>query len=390
MPARRALRAKRFLGVTLALLLTALAGCARVNGPPPSPPVASITIRGTEYGTDLEELNLDTSGLSDSDIEPLQYMTNLTNLTIRPADTVVRTGTTEGSSGEIDYPNYNHITDISSLAGLTALTSLTLRQSGIIDITPLANLTNLTGLNLTDNQISDPGALAGLKRLTSLTLTGNPVSAEQIMTLMAALPACKISADVSMVLPPSESGQPVTSVLVKGIEISADRTELNLVNTELTDADMEPLKYLTNLTVLNLGWNQISDIRALAGLTDLTELRLFDNRISDIGALAGLTDLMYLYLDNDQVGDLSPLAGLTHLQLLCMDGNPSISNLGPLSGLTDLDYLDLDGTAVSDLTPLMGLTNLTQLYLRGTAVTQAQIDELQAALPNCRIYYSPR
>jgi len=83
------------------------------------------------------------------------------------------------------------------------------------------------------------------------------------------------------------------TITIKGVEYSTDLTELALDSAELTDADIEPLKYMVNLTELSLWSNQISDISALAGLKNLTVLSLGDNRISDINPLAGLTNLTH-------------------------------------------------------------------------------------------------
>lgn len=60
--------------------------------------------------------------------------------------------------------------------------------------------------------------------------------------------------------------------------------------------NLEGLQYATNLTMLGIGSNLISDISALAGLTNLTMLRLEDNLISDISPLAGLTSMDQLDL----------------------------------------------------------------------------------------------
>jgi hypothetical protein len=42
---------------------------------------------------------------------------------------------------------------------------------------------------------------------------------------------------------------------------------------------------------------------------------------------------------------------------------------------------------ISDINPLVGLTNLTELSLNGNQISEAQIEELRAALPNCEIPY---
>ena len=64
---------------------------------------------------------------------------------------------------------------------------------------------------------------------------------------------------------------------------------------------------LTNLTVLHLGGNSISDISVLAGLTNLTRLGLRKNSVSDISVLADLTNLTSLDLRDNKITDLSPL-----------------------------------------------------------------------------------
>ena len=43
----------------------------------------------------------------------------------------------------------------------------------------------------------------------------------------------------------------------------------------------------------------------------------------------------------------------------------------------------------ADLVHLNGLTNLGYLYLRGTQVTDAEVDDLQKALFYCKIYNEP-
>ena len=65
------------------------------------------------------------------------------------------------------------------------------------------------------------------------------------------------------------------------------------------------------------------------------------------------------------------------------------AGLAHLKGLTNLQTLDLKGTQVSDagLTHLKLLTNLQTLWLLGTQVSVAGVQELQKALPNCRIIH---
>ena len=149
---------------------------------------------------------------------------------------------------------------------------------------------------------------------------------------------------------------------------------VNLVNLFLNSNQLSTLRSgtfagMTNLQVLGLGNNPLSDIGPLSGLTNLQVLGLDNNRLSDIGPLKGLTSLQDLYLENDyiylnqnQISDVSPLSGLTNLQVLNLDFN-EVSDIGPFKGLTNLQFLGLSSNEVSDISPLESLTNLQSLRL---------------------------
>jgi hypothetical protein len=151
-------------------------------------------------------------------------------------------------------------------------------------------------------------------------------------------------------------------ITIKDERYSTSLTELDLRNINLTDADIEPLRHMTNLTDLFLTGNQISDISPLAGLTNLTFLILLSNQISDIGPLAGLTNLTTLSLDSNQIIDIGPLAWLTNLETLHL-GNNEISDISPLARLANLRLLHLGNNEISDIGPLARLANLEWLYL---------------------------
>jgi hypothetical protein len=108
----------------------------------------------------------------------------------------------------------------------------------------------------------------------------------------------------------------------------------------------------------------------LKGLTKLKELDLGGTGVTDAGLvhLKGLTKLKELDLSFTKITD----AGLIHLK-----------------GHTKLESLVLSNTYVTDagLVHLKGLTNLERLYLDGTQVTDAGIQDLQRALPNCKIWH---
>lgn len=130
-------------------------------------------------------------------------------------------------------------------------------------------------------------------------------------------------------------------VTVAGKQFKGDTTGLALDNMGLGDNVIQELLQLYSLDNLSLSGNNISDISALSQLGGLTTLNLSNNMISNISALSSLTGLRTLYLDNNPIADLSPLAGLT---------------------------------------------NLTTLSIKGMVLSEGQLRQLAAALPNCAIH----
>ena len=124
------------------------------------------------------------------------------------------------------------------------------------------------------------------------------------------------------------------------------------------------LESATNLTVLNLAGNNISNLSPLASLTNLERLSLqsMTTSLSDISALANLTNLEFLNLTNNNITDISALTNLTKLTELYV-GQNNIADISALAGLTNLTELSLSENDITDISALTGLTELTGLYL---------------------------
>jgi internalin A len=179
------------------------------------------------------------------------------------------------------------------------------------------------------------------------------------------------------------------SVEIAGVEFNTNTTSVDLSETEIED--YSALLGLVNLRNLLLRHNGIDDesIGRLEVLKDHPSLIILDlwyNSINDLSALSGFTSLTGLALGNNNVSDLTPLGGLVNLERLTLGGN-SISDITPLGGLVNLKVLALSGNAISDIEPLKGLSGLETLGLTGNPLTQAQIDDLQQALPDCTIHF---
>jgi hypothetical protein len=119
--------------------------------------------------------------------------------------------------------------------------------------------------------------------------------------------------------------------------------ELDLENKELTDVP-NGLDKLTNLKVLYLSRNKLTDVRDLEKLTQVKNIILSVNSLTDVKGLEKLTQLEGLNLSNNKLTDVAGLGNLTNLWVLRLELIPDL--------------------------------------------TKAQIAELQKALPKCKIWDS--
>ena len=220
-------------------------------------------------------------------------------------------------------------------------------------------LTSLKELRLGHNQLTDVTEVGHLTSLIVLMLNNNQLGGEREHPFASLFNAFQ----------GTEGGRSERGGRIP--ETFAQLTNLELLWLQRNQiSDLSPLANLTTISELSLGLsgNQISDLSPLANLTGLASLWLKDNQISDLSPLANLTMLTTLSLGGNQIADLSPLENLTGLRGLWLQGN-QISDLSPLANLTMLTTLSLGGNQISDLSPLKNLTMLTHLWLSDNQIT---------------------
>ena len=134
-------------------------------------------------------------------------------------------------------------------------------------------------------------------------------------------------------------------------------------------SSLKGIEKCKNLTQLNMGHQQITDITPLANLTRLTHLNLTQNHmITDISALSGLIDLKILVIDTNTISDILPLGDLVHLEILNIHHN-SIEDISVVSNMKNLKELWLGNAPFGDISAVAELTNLTTLWLAKCEIT---------------------
>ena len=203
---------------------------------------------------------------------------------------------------------------------------------------------------------------------------------------------------------------------IKPVSYLKNVTELYLDVRAKAATDISPLKGLTKVKKLTIGYGGFEDLSALSGMKNLQELEVDSTYLSDISALedlkkltsltinrtdsikgadiAKLSGLTYLELNNMEMKDFENITKLENLKSLSISGltgisvvrfnnalahmtqleelvlvNMPIHNLNCLKGLKNLRELGVLLSDIDDISGIKNLTNLQTLYLTHNKIT---------------------
>ena len=328
-------------------------GARKEKGREPEEEALVVRIGDREYSTALKELDLKEQHLDDSELQALREMTNLEVLDLRGnemSDLSPLSGLTNlkelNLSGDIE--GNEDIRDLSPLSGLTSLKSLHLPAEQIEDLSPLSGLTQLENLALIggdEGWIEDLTPLSGLVNLRELFLEISSISDLSPLAGMKELESLRVRGESYI------SDLSPLSGMVK-------MRELELPAPQFREAlDISPLSNMTQLESLRMGCN-VQDLGPLENLHSLRILRMRDRKngsgedcFHSLEPLSGLTNLTLLELRSDYVTDLSPLSGLTQLESLTLNV-PQVTDVSPLAGLSRLRQVEIEEGDIQDWSPV--------------------------------------
>lgn len=261
---------------------------------------------------------------------------------------------------------------LSAIAQLPKLTALTLSGCSISSINELAAATGLIHLDLSKNMIGNLSALSYMPNLTHVYLSSNALTAASLKPLSALSQLKELDLShnsIEAVLPLaqcpglyvldlsnnllSSTLDPVTNLWSQpllGLEQLTQLRVLYLANNQLTDVSC--LSQLTNLMDLNLSRNQITDITCLSSLTELCSLDFSDNQIAQLPQFSAECPLASINGSQNLLTSLAELSGLSQLTQVRMDDNVGITSVEPLAGCEALAFVSLFRTGVEDVSCL--------------------------------------
>ena len=319
----------------------------------------TVSVAGMEFERTAKTAVLDDRDLTDDRLQEVTALYALDSLSLRN----------------------NRITDVSPLAALGGLDELDLSGNRIRNVAPLSGIRGLRSLKLSGNPVSDCSSLASLSNLSSLDLTDTGLKEEDVLALAEALPLCAIRVT-------ADDTEKTEIILYCNRRIRADVTELQLSGLGLRE--LSALEAFTEVHTLNLGENEIGDLRPLMRLSKLEVLDLSGNEVADLRPLIGLPKLVKLNVSGNQITETAAVGTIGTLEELNLAGN-RLSDFSGLGKLSRLKTLDLSATGVKDvvLSELSGLTGLQQLNLQeNTGLSDRAVSTLKSALSGCTILTS--
>lgn len=180
------------------------------------------------------------------------------------------------------------------------LTTLDLSFNKIKHIKNISHLVKLTELYFVQNKISKIEGLEGFKNLKNLELGANRIR-------------------VRILSPISRANPSNTTKEIENIQCLPALEQLWLGKNKITE--MKNLDGLSNLKIISIQSNRLTNITGLSALPNLEELYLSHNAVTDLTGLESNTGLRVLDISNNQVSHLEHLSTLKNLEELWASNN---------------------------------------------------------------------
>ena len=160
---------------------------------------------------------------------------------------------------------------------------------------------------------------------------------------------------------------------------------LMLYDNKITE--IHGLDNLVNLQQLHLDSNQITEIKGLNKLIGLQMLDLCYNQIKEIKGLDKLASLQKLYLSNNHITEIKGFDNLVNLEIIKLYNN-KIKEIKGLDNLINLQVLNLSNNQLTEIKGLNKLANLQQLYLSSNKIKKIKGLENLVNLKELHLYYN--
>ena len=275
--------------------------------------IADLT--GLEYAPNLTTLYLSFNSQL-SDMSPLESASNLSELYVWGCNI----SDIKSLSGLINLRTLsiggNHLSDISALKDLTNLEYLSINCNEITDVSPLGSLTKLRSIDAADNQITRIPDLSGLTNL-ELYYTNYPSMEKHPNNMFSGNMITRDEFAGKFAEEPGEDWLELNSYDETIVEIPDQALKSRLLarfdknqDGELSKSEMSQIEYFD---AYNAG---ITDLTGLEYATEISSLEVPYNEIKDLAPISKLPNLQYLNVKENQI---TKVPDFTETNLLLYD-----------------------------------------------------------------------
>lgn len=130
--------------------------------------------------------------------------------------------------------------------------------------------------------------------------------------------------------------------------------QVNLVNSGLTEKDVNSLPDMGSIKWLSLYNNKIISLNNFPEMKNLQSLLLSNNPLTEINILPSkMPNLKELLLDNTKISDLNKLSGVNSIESIALR-NTGVKRISPLKEYKNLKEINIDPKNVEDLDVFKG------------------------------------
>ncbi len=337
-----------------------------------------VEIKGLKNNRNLEVLRL-----NNNKIEEIKGLNNLRDLYIL----------------DLSGNNINEIKGLDKLRNLNELLLSGFNGNNINEIKNLEKLKKLNYLNLSDNNIKVVKGIENLSSLEAVLLGGNQIKRVGGFRYEKLPQKIKDYLDDPEI---DEEGRDIIEfcqinrnwdhdegyIIYKEQKYFVSEGVLNLHGLGIHSIDeLKGLDKLTNLEVLDLRKNYITEIKGLENFTGLIELYITSEfldeehhyvpKIRYIKGLENLINIEILDLSGNEIEEIKGLETLTNLIELYLgmynDGDINGNEVKEIKGLKNLkklEILDISFSSITEIKGLEKLRNLRELYLEGNHISE--------------------
>ncbi|KAI4135923.1 MAG: hypothetical protein LQ347_000259 [Umbilicaria vellea] len=307
-----------------------------------------------EYESNTSDIDLVHCRISSIPALQLERFTNLEKLCLR-----------QNQISHIDLPSTlapklqdldlydNIISHLNGLEHFTSLTSLDLSFNKIKHIKHLKGLTGLKDLYFVQNKIQKIEGLEGLARLRNLELAANRIREIENLDTLTGLEELWLGKNK------------ITELKV--------RME-TLIRHALPLTFAQNLSPLTNLKILSIQSNRLTQIQGLENLSNLEELYISHNALTTISGLDQTPNLRVLDISNNQITHLTDLEPLRLLEEVWASSNQLSSFEEVERQLADKKHLN---TVYFEGNPLQ--TNNAVMYRNKVRLALPHVQQIDAS-----------